>query len=118
MGKTARVRRTRKVRVSRPTSGTTSLMKPATCNCFLSWDQEALAATSTFQPATANGPGDVNGNFDEFDQAAIKQFIDSKTRPITERPDQNSAELYQPLGDGEIRVLELHAGQPGTLLHG
>ncbi|KAH7073188.1 heterokaryon incompatibility protein-domain-containing protein [Paraphoma chrysanthemicola] len=89
-----------------------------TCNCFLSWDQEALAATSTFQPATADGPSDVNGNFDEFDQAAIKQFIDSTTRPITERPDQNSAELYQPLGDGEIRVLELHAGQPGTFLHG
>lgn len=77
-----------------------------------------LAATSTFQPATANGPNDVNGRFDEFDQAAIQQFIDSKNHPHGEQTVQDSAELYQPLGDGEIRVLELHAGHSGSPLHG
>jgi hypothetical protein len=90
------------------------------CDCYLSWDQDVLAATSVFQPATAGSPTDVHGEFDEHEQAAIRDFVNQKTSRSNELLTQrsSSSELYQPLMQGEIRVLELLPGDMGAPLQG
>ncbi|KAF1947354.1 HET-domain-containing protein [Clathrospora elynae] len=83
------------------------------CNCFYS----ALAKTSIFQAATAQGPAEVDGQLDELAQAHIREFAISKQTQIGEQAASHS-QLYQPLMSGEIRVLELHHAEPGTPLRG
>jgi hypothetical protein len=90
------------------------------CNCYLSWSKDVISATSMFQCATSDGPSDVFGKFDELDQANIRNFVDQKmcqlADQILQRP--SSSDLYQPLLQGEIRVLELHPGETGAPLQG
>ncbi|KAF1841543.1 WD40 repeat-like protein [Cucurbitaria berberidis CBS 394.84] len=84
------------------------------CNCFLSVDAETLAKTSVFQTATADGPVGVHGQLDEHAQAALSDFIASKKAKHSEQLVQRAecSKLYQPLLDGEVRVLELYPGEP------
>jgi hypothetical protein len=90
------------------------------CNCYLSWNKDVITPTSAFQCATSDGPGDEHGKFDEYDRAAIQDFMERKKAQFTEQLEQrsHSSELYQPLIQGEIRVLELHPGKPGAQLDG
>ncbi|KAH4945542.1 hypothetical protein HBI67_129250 [Parastagonospora nodorum] len=92
----------------------------AACNCYRSWDLEVFSTASAFQPATARGPDDQNGNFDEHDQATIQAFISRKHDQGDERRLQRSfsLELYQPLTQGEIRILELYPGERDAPLQG
>ncbi|CAN9470933.1 unnamed protein product [Alternaria alternata] len=84
------------------------------CNCFYS----ALSKTAVFQPATLEGPAGVDGRLDEIAQTHVRDFVAEKRSQGGERPNVPPSKLYQPLIDGEIRVLELYAGEPGSPLKG
>lgn len=84
------------------------------CNCFFS----ALSKTAVFQPATFEGPAGVDGRLDKIAQAHVQGFVEQKRPQGGQHPNAPPSELYQPLMDGEIRVLELHAGEPGSPLQG
>jgi hypothetical protein len=62
----------------------------------------------------------VHGTFDEDDGARLQEFLDQKKSQSASRSTQQSSppELYQKLGEGEIRVLELHPGEHGAPLEG
>jgi hypothetical protein len=91
-----------------------------TCNCYLSWNNEVLAAATAFQPATSSGAGDQYVKFDDHDQAACEAFIDHKRSQNEEIRKQRAAssKLYLPLADGEIRVLELYPGKDDAAFEG
>jgi hypothetical protein len=78
-----------------------------------------LEPASAFEIATAAGPSGVYGTFDEDDWASLQDFLDKKksnaNRPVQRSP---SHELYRPLGEGEIRVLELSSGESHAPLEG
>ncbi|KAI4612820.1 uncharacterized protein J4E87_010083 [Alternaria ethzedia] len=84
------------------------------CNCFFS----ALSKTSIFQAASFEGPGGVDGQLDEIAQSHIQDFVAQKRSQRGDLPHEPPSQLYQPLGEGEIRVLELHPGEPGSPLRG
>ncbi|XP_014552763.1 hypothetical protein COCVIDRAFT_109463 [Bipolaris victoriae FI3] len=85
------------------------------CNCFYS----ALSKTSVFQPATSEGPSDATGNLDELALDHIRDFVSQKRLQRSENDTRSpSSSLYQPLADGEIRVLELSPGEFEDPLHG
>ncbi|KAF2844983.1 HET-domain-containing protein [Plenodomus tracheiphilus IPT5] len=86
------------------------------CNCFFS----ALAKTSIFRAANTQGPSGDYGSMDEQAQGEIRQFVTTKRTVLGEQLLQRKSpvKLYQPLLDGEIRVLELQPGAPGAPLRG
>jgi hypothetical protein len=84
------------------------------CNCFFS----ALSKTSIFQAATFEGPADIDGQLDEIAQTHIQEFVAQKRSRGGEPAREPTSQLYRPLGEGEIRVLELHPGEPGSPLQG
>jgi hypothetical protein len=89
---------------------------PEECICFYS----ALSKTSIFQVASARGPFGVDGRLDKLAQADIHEFVVSKRTQLGDRTPKTafSSQIYEPLMDGEIRVLELHPAEPGTPLRG
>ncbi|KAE8822934.1 hypothetical protein PTNB73_07619 [Pyrenophora teres f. teres] len=88
---------------------------PGDCNCFYS----ALSKTSIFEIATTKVPAGEYGHFTEIDQDQVRKFVAQKRHEFGERRLQASpVQIYQPLLAGEIRVLELHPGEPGSSLHG
>jgi hypothetical protein len=93
---------------------------PDACNCYLSWDKENLGPASVFEAATAHGPSGALGTFDEDDVASLQEFLDQKNSHDASRSTQqpSSSQLYQALGRGEIRVLELHPGEHRAPLEG
>ncbi|KAJ5064346.1 heterokaryon incompatibility protein-domain-containing protein [Bipolaris maydis] len=85
------------------------------CNCFYS----ALSKTSVFQPATSNGPSDATGNLDGLALDHIRDFVSKRRLQRGEKDTRPpSISLYQPLADGEIRVLELSPGDFEDPLYG
>lgn len=90
------------------------------CNCYLSWDRDAISATSEFYAATGAGPADVHGAFDEHDRAAIHSFVQlnrGQNDGLRKTPASHTGP-YLPLTDGEIRVLELYPAASDTSLEG
>ncbi|USP82280.1 hypothetical protein yc1106_09554 [Curvularia clavata] len=85
------------------------------CDCFYS----ALSKTSDFKAATSDGPSDANGIVDVIALGHISEFLDRKRSQSGEgKTHSSSSPLYGPLGEGEIRVLELYAGDAETPLRG
>jgi hypothetical protein len=85
------------------------------CNCFYS----ALSKTSVFEAATSQGPSDANGNLDELALGHIRAFVDQKRSQGGEQNTlPSSSSLYRTLGNGEIRILELFAGDSDNPLRG
>lgn len=98
----------------------TKVLDLEACNCYLSGHREVPATASAFKPATISGPGDQHGEFDEHDQAACQDFIDRKRSENENFRKRRAAssELYRPLADGEIRILELYPGKDNAALKG
>lgn len=72
-----------------------------------------------FEAATSEGPTDANGHLDDLALDHIREFVvEKRCRRGTQDVTSSSSQLYQPLGEGEIRVLELHAGDPRSPLQG
>ncbi|KAH7406307.1 heterokaryon incompatibility protein-domain-containing protein [Phaeosphaeria sp. MPI-PUGE-AT-0046c] len=90
------------------------------CNCYLSWNRDTIAPTSTFGAATNEAPEGVYGTLDEQDRAAIQNFVDLKNSQNDERlkGQYSHTGIYSALAHGEIRVLELHRGVLGSPLEG
>ncbi|KAG9189865.1 hypothetical protein G6011_06733 [Alternaria panax] len=113
-----RARRTRKVQCFRPSSSRRYRMltriASGDCNCFFS----ALSKTAIFQAATLEGPAGVDGQLDEIAQAHVQEFVAQRGTQGSERPYKPTSQFYRPLVEGEIRVLELRAGEFGSPLQG
>ena len=118
MGQHVLARRIRKVRCFHlhpaPLS-LTNLNVSGDCNCFYS----ALSKTSIFEIATKRGPTGVYGQFSELQQAQLREFVALKRDQLGETtPHASPTQVYQSLQAGEIRVLELYSGHPGSPLQG
>jgi hypothetical protein len=62
----------------------------------------------------------VGIHLDELAQAHIQDFVASKRAQLSNKVTRKTcySQLYQPLMDGEVRILELYPAEPGTLLRG
>ncbi|KAL6163445.1 WD repeat-containing protein jip5 [Exserohilum turcicum] len=84
------------------------------CNCFYS----ALSKTDVFEAATLEGPSHDKGHMDDVALGHIREFVAHKQSQSRQRTaPHSSSQLYRPLGQGEIRVLELCAGEFEAPLH-
>lgn len=79
------------------------------CTCFYS----ALSKTSIFHPVTSDGPNGVLSRRTTEEKAEVEGFLAAQHAQYMNASvsGSNSTQIYAPLRDGEIRVIEIHPGE-------